>query len=77
MTNTSAQTYAREDDGLGSLRGRLNIAATQGRYARHRAEVEAVSATYKAAILAGDKETAAAALAEGKRLVNEFYGVEL
>ena len=77
MTNTSAQTFARENDGLGDLRGRLNVAAIQGRYARHRAEVERYSAAYKNALLAGDGEAAAAALAMGRRLINEYYGVEL
>ena len=78
MTNLeAARQNARNGAELGDLRGRTNAAAAQGRFARHRAEVEATSASYKAAILAGNKELAARALAEGKRLINEYYGVEL
>lgn len=78
MTNIeAARQNARTGVELGDLRGRLNVAATQGRYARHRAEVETYSAAYKNALLAGDGEAAAAALAMGRRLINEYYGVEL
>lgn len=52
-----------------------NQAAGEGNYAEYRRNVEALSAQYKAALLAGDGEAAEQARRAGIELINQYHGI--
>lgn len=74
MTNTSAQTYAREDDGLGSLKARRSAAHLAEREATYRLECRALSDAYAAARKRGDYAEANEIKVQGTALIRAHLG---